>query len=205
MDVEPVSKGEQTRLQIIQAAHKLFISQGFHATSMREIARQAGITLSGIYNHFDTKEHLFEAVYFTNHPYTQLIPAVLEAQGNTTQEILRETAKSLIASFNNQPEFLNLMFIDLVEFQNKYTSKLLEQQFSSFSQIYQHVFLDKTPPLRPLPPLIIVRSFFGLFFSYYLTHLILSTTPKLPPEIDLNAFEAFLEIYLHGILSENRA
>ena len=50
------SRGERTRAEIIQAAHDLFIQQGYHGTSMRQIAGQAGIALGGLYNHFESKE-----------------------------------------------------------------------------------------------------------------------------------------------------
>ena len=45
-------KGEHTRGSIINAAHSLFANQGYAATSMRQIAEEAGLALGGIYNHF---------------------------------------------------------------------------------------------------------------------------------------------------------
>ncbi|MCJ7701247.1 MAG: TetR/AcrR family transcriptional regulator, partial [Anaerolineales bacterium] len=76
-------KGENTRALILQTAHDLFITQGYHGTSMRQIARQAGLALGGIYNHFSAKEDIFEAVFVENHPYLEMIPAIENAQGET--------------------------------------------------------------------------------------------------------------------------
>ena len=36
-----LTKGERTRQEILQAAFKLFTAQGYHGTSMRQIASQA--------------------------------------------------------------------------------------------------------------------------------------------------------------------
>ncbi len=58
-----VFRGEQTRGEIIRAAHKLFVQQGYHGTSMRQIAKQAGIALGGLYNHFDSKQEVFQAEF----------------------------------------------------------------------------------------------------------------------------------------------
>ena len=55
------TKGETTRLAIEDAAVELFMEHGYHATSMRQIAEHAGLALGGIYNHFASKEELFEA------------------------------------------------------------------------------------------------------------------------------------------------
>ena len=37
----PITKGERTRQAILEAAYRLFLEQGFAATSMRRIAEQA--------------------------------------------------------------------------------------------------------------------------------------------------------------------
>ena len=57
-----LSKGERTRQTIEEAAYKLFLEQGYSATSMRQIAEQAGIALGGIYNHFKAKKRYFEVI-----------------------------------------------------------------------------------------------------------------------------------------------
>jgi AcrR family transcriptional regulator len=50
------------RLQIIEGARAAFLAGGFDATSMGEIARQAGVSKGTLYVYFDSKERLFEAI-----------------------------------------------------------------------------------------------------------------------------------------------
>ena len=45
MKKEKQTKGEVTRLAIEDAALSLFMEQGYHATSMRQIAENAGLAL----------------------------------------------------------------------------------------------------------------------------------------------------------------
>ncbi len=47
---------------IIASALKLFVRKGFHATSMREVANEAGMSVAGVYHHFDSKESLLVAI-----------------------------------------------------------------------------------------------------------------------------------------------
>jgi AcrR family transcriptional regulator len=43
---------------ILQAALRLFVRTGFHATSMREIAAEAGVSVAGIYHHHAGKQEI---------------------------------------------------------------------------------------------------------------------------------------------------
>ena len=56
-------KREQTREELVTAADKLFTENGFHATSLDQIAAEAGYTKGAVYSNFASKEDLFFAVY----------------------------------------------------------------------------------------------------------------------------------------------
>lgn len=49
-------KKEKTREQIVSVAMKLFMEQGFDATTMEQIAQEADIAKGTLYNHFPVKE-----------------------------------------------------------------------------------------------------------------------------------------------------
>lgn len=57
------SKAEETRARILEGALKLFREKGFDATTMRDIAQAAGMSLGSTYYHFDSKEALVMAFY----------------------------------------------------------------------------------------------------------------------------------------------
>ncbi|RJP31705.1 MAG: TetR/AcrR family transcriptional regulator [Actinobacteria bacterium] len=52
--------GEERRLSIITAARPLFAEKGFHATSIREIAKAANVSEALIYKHFPSKEAIYD-------------------------------------------------------------------------------------------------------------------------------------------------
>jgi TetR/AcrR family transcriptional regulator, cholesterol catabolism regulator len=54
---------DNRRIQLLDAAAKLFSQRGFHATSMRDIARVVDMLSGSIYYHFDSKQHMLLAVY----------------------------------------------------------------------------------------------------------------------------------------------
>ena len=53
---------EATRLALLHAAHALFVSRGYAATSTPEICALAGVTRGALYHHYADKRALFLAV-----------------------------------------------------------------------------------------------------------------------------------------------
>lgn len=53
---------QQRREEIIDAARKCFMSRGFHATGMTDIAREFGMSTGHIYNYFPSKLAIIEEV-----------------------------------------------------------------------------------------------------------------------------------------------
>lgn len=58
------TKGERTANRVMDIAEDLFAAQGYDGTSLRQIADRADIKQPGLYNHFSSKEALYEAVLF---------------------------------------------------------------------------------------------------------------------------------------------
>ena len=195
---EVLSRGEITREQIITAAHDLFVGQGYHGTSMRQIAGRADVALGGLYNHFPSKEAVFEAVLERYHPYREVLPAMLEAQGATVEEMIRSAAKEMVDAIRRRPKFLNLMFIEIVEFNSIHIQELFARIFPTAVQIAQRFQQVGGDRMRPISSPMIIRSFLGLFFSFFITEFVFS--PKAPPEFSENGMEIMLNIYLHGLL-----
>lgn len=79
-NAEKMTKGERTAQRVLDAAEELFAVQGYDGTSLREIAAQAGIREPGLYNHFASKQALYEAVlYRALNPMAQALSTHMEA------------------------------------------------------------------------------------------------------------------------------
>jgi AcrR family transcriptional regulator len=60
-------RGEQTREQILETALALFRDHGYEGTTMRAIARQAGVAVGNAYYYFRSKESLIQEFYRRTH------------------------------------------------------------------------------------------------------------------------------------------
>ena len=58
-----MERREKTRQDLQAAAETCFVTRGFHATSVDEVAERAGYTKGAVYSNFASKEDLFFAVY----------------------------------------------------------------------------------------------------------------------------------------------
>ena len=56
-------QAEATRDLLVSVARELFTEQGFAATSIEDITKQAGAAKGALYHHFTGKHELFRAVY----------------------------------------------------------------------------------------------------------------------------------------------
>jgi AcrR family transcriptional regulator len=61
---EPATaRGEQTKKLIVTTALRLFRENGYEQTTMRSIAREAGVSVGNAYYYFASKDHLIETFY----------------------------------------------------------------------------------------------------------------------------------------------
>ncbi len=197
MTAEPPSKGARTQQEILLAAHSLFLAKGYNGTSMRQIAQQAGITVSSIYNHFTTKEDIFIAVIEAFHPYHELLPILETSPGETKEEFLRNAARSMLEILERRPDFINLLLIEIVEFSSRHLPQLFQEIYPRVVEVMQ-TFFQRSGSLRPMPLQVVVRAFMGFFFSYFITNTIIRDYWIAIQ--DDSALDDFVDIFLYGIL-----
>jgi AcrR family transcriptional regulator len=72
---------EKTRQDLLTAAETCFVTRGFHATSVDEVAEKAGYTKGAVYSNFASKEDLFVGVYQrrVDHVLTEVAPGLRHA------------------------------------------------------------------------------------------------------------------------------
>lgn len=59
----PVKKSEETRKRLVATALRLFREQGYDRTTMRAIAKEAGVSTGNAYYYFTSKDELVQELY----------------------------------------------------------------------------------------------------------------------------------------------
>jgi len=105
-------RGRDTRHQILDASLRLFSERGFARTTVRDIARAAGITDAAIYYHFASKRELLEALFEER----GILPAIQELEQVSTELPLRDTlldiTRRAMLLMQRNREFLRLVFME---------------------------------------------------------------------------------------------
>lgn len=135
--MEQEERSRRSRSQILDAALELFSRRGFRATSVRDIAAEAGVSTGNVYHHFPDKESLFrnlldrywEAIEDPDYPFNRALaqgafPDDLEALGRAARE-----------SVEQYRQYVDLIYVDVVEFEGSHIRKFyseMAQRFEAF-------------------------------------------------------------------------
>ena len=105
---------EQRREEILAAAKAVFAERGFHATTIAEVAKAAGISYVSIYWYFDSKDALFHALM--DHQEQALRAHLEGVVGQLTSvdsvELFRRSVRATFEFFEADRDVVKLLFRD---------------------------------------------------------------------------------------------
>lgn len=164
---------EEKKGRIEEAAKQLFIKQGFHATSMRDIAARTGTSLGNLYNYYCTKEEILESIIGK---YQKVIDARLRAIFDEIDEpfepeSLINFGRLVKEMVNDHHDFWLLMYIDVLEFENRHFRKMFEGLAQNLRRRFSGSFaeLRKREALYDdIDPAVGFTAVYMQFFNYFL-------------------------------------
>lgn len=112
-------KKDYTQVRIVEVSKGVFLQKGYAKTSMRDIAKRAGVGLSNIYNYFKSKDELFrqivsplilelERMMHEHHNVNNQDRFVRNATGDG-DDMLGENVKEYMLLINNHRDELKLL------------------------------------------------------------------------------------------------
>lgn len=196
------TKGEQTRQAILNAAKELFIRRGYAATTMRQIARDAGVTVAAIYNHFAGKEAIFDTLVRQAAPLDDLSRLLDASHGDTAEAVLRRLFRGVMGLMEAHQDYLALALIDAQERDGATLVTLVPLVFERMVAL--HAKLAAGPErggLRGIPPHVFGRALVSLVVGYALTERVVKpqATLNLP---DTDWAEALADVFMRGVLAD---
>ena len=127
---------QETSEKILQIASRLFVKKGYTATSMREIAAEAGIGKATIYYHYPDKESIAAALI--KQTFAQMTGALhlMEAEHEPRQRIKLAVTGSV--------EYLleSADIISIVRREVTNSRDVMQDEFKGFFQEYMNLLAD---------------------------------------------------------------
>lgn len=196
---------EERKARIEDAAKKLFIKKGFHGTSMRDIAAEAEVSLGNLYNYYRTKEEILESMIWR---YQQVIGERINRMYDDVEEpLLPENLMKfgqLVQSLVEEHyEYWLLMYIDVLEFQNRHCRKMFEGLTDKLRKRFDRHFreLEESGSVHPgVDPAIGFSVAYLQFFNYFLIEKLFGGNHHFGVS-DAQALKSLSEMLCRGILT----
>ncbi len=194
---------------IQEAATRLFLEKGYQATSMDEVAAQAGVSKQTIYTHFRNKEELFTQLVLGNAERVEAFVAELRTIVEAADDLedgLTELARRYLR-FVIRPEVLRLRRLVIGEagrfpdLARAYFEAVPERVYAALADLFAD--LDRAGRLHASDPMLASHHFAWLFLGWPLDRGMFVVGDELPEpsELDRLAAEgvlAFLAAYRAG-------
>lgn len=166
-------KSERSRRQLLDAALDLFSHQGYRATTIREIAETARLSVGNFYHHFPEKEAIFRTLldeYWQialseRNPFRRALlagefPDNLERLGLAARESVRQYRK-----------YFALVYVDVIEFDGTHIRKFYGDMPKRFLEllgeggVVEAIQGRLRPGVSPVSALLITTRIFFNYFS----------------------------------------
>jgi AcrR family transcriptional regulator len=188
---------EKNKKRILRAALGLFTRQGFHGTTVRQIAKKAGVSMGKLYIYYDTKEAIFiglvqemehqmEAIRQTHLiPLMQSVdPASLKKLGMGVGRVVSENL-----------DYWRLMYIDVVEFRHRHFIHSF-REISGGVRIFTRALFQKNKSPFPagIDPGMAYTALYLQFVTYFLVEELFGAKRHLGVS-DEEAIDHFVRLY----------
>jgi AcrR family transcriptional regulator len=118
----------QRRDEIIAAAKKVFARNGFHATTIAEIAKEADLAYGSVYWYFDSKDDLFRKLIAVEEYGLRTHVAIALAKSGTrfgyAEAPFRASLRATFEFFDANPATAKLLFRDAYALDSRFDKQL---------------------------------------------------------------------------------
>jgi AcrR family transcriptional regulator len=199
---------EANRNRIEDAAKELFIRQGFHATSMRDIAARSQTSLGNLYNYYRTKEAILESIIAK---YQKVIDARLQRvfadiEEPFEPETLKRFGRAIRGMVGEHHDFWLLMYIDVLEFENRHFRRMFQGLAAKLRKQFARQFAElkrQNMLADGVDPAIGFTAVYMQFFNYFLVEKLFGGDNHFGITDDA-VVNSLSRIFRHGILRTAR-
>lgn len=165
-----ISRREREKMQrrenLLEAAERVFGRKPYGQATMREVAAEAEIGMQGLYEHFPSKQDLYEQLLLQRARTFQLRADAVLAGIDDPLEQLRALATVYAELFDERPMFLPTFLLERVHFdwglQSRFGPRIrpiFERERRRLTAILERAV--RGGRLRPLPPDFLAQLWLG--------------------------------------------
>jgi len=202
--VQGVDDVQQTGTQqqrILEAASTLFLSQGYNGSNLRDIAREAKVSMGGIYHHFASKEEIYRTLLQQSDVAQDMFQILRLFQAPEFPENLAAVGEAIARTVRKHKDSFKLFYIDVLEFQGRHVKPVIQQFRDRFNELSEMLLARRAKDLSALNPAILMRVMIDVFIYTRLEEVMLDQS--LAARLGMNEEEVtrqMAEVILRGVL-----
>lgn len=108
-------KAAERRASILAVAKVLFADKGYHGVSVDEIAKRLGVSPAVLYQHFPSKEALYESVLNTISEKRESYAEAALAEPSDFKSVLQRMTRVFVKSVSRDPDYLRMELMSALE------------------------------------------------------------------------------------------
>ena len=197
---------EKNRLKIERAALYLFTRKGFHGTTVREIAKKAGISMGKLYIYYDTKEDIFIDLVHDQGRKMEAIrqKELIPLMASLDPESLKKLALAIGRVVSENLDYWRLMYIDVVEFRHKHFIHSF-REIAGGLRTYANAVIRGSKVAFPdgVDPSLAYTAIYLQFFTYFLAEELFGAKRHLGMS-DEEAIDQLVLLYTGGRVVSGR-
>jgi AcrR family transcriptional regulator len=202
------TRSEVSVAKVLEAGLRLFSSQGFGATSMRQIAAESGHSVGNLYHHFANKEEIFQRL-IEQYWEEVLDPALplnrIFARANFPDD-LEEMAGAIEEVVDRFAPYILLIYVDVIEFQGQHIRSFYESMAGRFEAAFGERLRARQAAgeFGEVDPMVAVMVATRWFFYFYTVEKCFGAPTHfgMSPE---KAVEEFIHLVRYGLLTRLQA
>lgn len=197
MPAPPTPRDSEAKLQhILVHAAQIFAEEGFEGTSMRDISRVTGVSLSGLYYYFESKQKLLYLIQYNTFTFImeQLLSRLFAVHEPTAR--LRVLVQNHIEYFLSHPNEMKVLAHEeeaLAPPLRDEVAAIKRRYYALAREIFDGLVAKELAP--DIQPRVAILSLFGMMNWVYKWH-----NPKIDPGAE-ELTRAILGIFLNGVLT----
>lgn len=198
-DSTPTTRNQQQR--ILEAAKSLFLTKGYNGSNLRDIAKEARVSMGGIYHHFSSKEEIYRSLLSQSDVAQDMFQILRLFQALDFPENLSEIAQAIARTVKKHRDSFKLFYIDVLEFQGRNVKPVIQQYRDHFNELSEILLTRRSSELSDVHPAILMRTMIDVFVHTRLEEVMLDQS--LAERLGLSEEEVLrqmAEVVLRGAL-----
>jgi TetR/AcrR family transcriptional repressor of mexJK operon len=187
---------ERRKARIMSVAAEMFISRGFAATSLLEIAKGSGVATRTLYQHFGDKTDIFREVIFARD--TAVIDPPVAREGESLSDVLQRAAQYCftVALRSRSIDLMRLMIAESARFP-ELMGKVAAAIFTRFTGNLARLFeqLAEAGLIPEANHLQTAEMFADLILGNRTVMIYFGWTSNVPTEVDI---ALKIELFING-------